>query len=201
MNNFRFRRWVTTNDGTCNFFWSDSLLSTFHVTHLLQPKLYVDIFAFRALNPSQLSSLYFTLPVWWPVLKNSPTVIHACRKRQLKWVPSAWGIAGPPCLRESWMLRPGPLGWGLGAGLTIQPCRKVIVMKPQNGRPGPDLGCRVIWWYFILWVCIGVQENKMFWAEWMPIFPTIILFWNPWWIFCYSRSYTFWILADFRMIC
>jgi hypothetical protein len=40
-------------------------------------------------------------PVWWPGLKNSPTVTHACRKRRLKWVPSAWGIAGPPCLRGS----------------------------------------------------------------------------------------------------
>jgi hypothetical protein len=25
----------------------------------------------------------------------------------------------------------------LGAGLTIQPCKKVTVMKPQKGRPGP----------------------------------------------------------------
>jgi hypothetical protein len=29
-------------------------------------------------------------PVWWPGLKNSSTVTHACRKRRLKWVPSAW---------------------------------------------------------------------------------------------------------------
>jgi hypothetical protein len=27
-------------------------------------------------------------PVWWPGLKNSPTVTHACRKRRLKWVSS-----------------------------------------------------------------------------------------------------------------
>jgi hypothetical protein len=27
------------------------------------------------------------LPVWWPGLKNSPTVTHACSKRLLKWVP------------------------------------------------------------------------------------------------------------------
>jgi hypothetical protein len=27
-----------------------------------------------------------TFPVWWPGNKNSPTVIHACRKRRLKWV-------------------------------------------------------------------------------------------------------------------
>jgi hypothetical protein len=36
--------------------------------------------------------------------------------------------------------RPGPPGWGLGAGLTIQPRKKVIVMKPPKGearaRPG-----------------------------------------------------------------
>jgi hypothetical protein len=29
--------------------------------------------------------------VWRPKNKNSPTVAHACRKRRLKWVPSAWG--------------------------------------------------------------------------------------------------------------
>jgi hypothetical protein len=41
-------------------------------------------------------------PVWWPGLKNSPTVTRACRKRRLKWVPNAWVyIAGPPCLRGS----------------------------------------------------------------------------------------------------
>jgi hypothetical protein len=39
--------------------------------------------------------------VWWLGLQNSPTVTHACRKRRLKWVPSASGIAGPPCPRGS----------------------------------------------------------------------------------------------------
>jgi hypothetical protein len=29
------------------------------------------------------------VPVWWPGLKNSLTVTHACRKRRLKWVPCA----------------------------------------------------------------------------------------------------------------
>jgi hypothetical protein len=33
------------------------------------------------------------LPVWWSGLKNSPTVTHACHKRRLKWVPSAWGYS------------------------------------------------------------------------------------------------------------
>jgi hypothetical protein len=28
---------------------------------------------------------------------NSPTAAHAGSKRRPKWVPSAWGIAGPPC--------------------------------------------------------------------------------------------------------
>jgi hypothetical protein len=32
-------------------------------------------------------------PVWWPGLKNSPTVTRACRKRRLKWVPSIWGYS------------------------------------------------------------------------------------------------------------
>jgi hypothetical protein len=32
-------------------------------------------------------------PVRWPGLKNSPTVTHACHKRRLKWVPSAWGYS------------------------------------------------------------------------------------------------------------
>jgi hypothetical protein len=80
-------------------------------------------------------------------IKNSPTVNHACRKRRLKWVPSAWGIAGSPCLRESKIRRLGPPGWGLGAGLTIQPCKKVIVTELQKWRPGPVLGCRAIWWW------------------------------------------------------
>jgi hypothetical protein len=41
----------------------------------------------------------------------------------------------------------GPPGWGLGTGLTVQPCKKVIVTKPQKGRSGPVLGCRAIWWW------------------------------------------------------
>jgi hypothetical protein len=29
--------------------------------------------------------------VWWPAVKNNPNVANACRKRRLKWAPSAWG--------------------------------------------------------------------------------------------------------------
>jgi hypothetical protein len=47
------------------------------------------------------------------------------------------GIAGPLCLRGSHTWRPGPPGWGLGAGLTIQPRKKVTVTKPQSGGQGP----------------------------------------------------------------
>jgi hypothetical protein len=36
---------------------------------------------------------YASSPMWWSGLKNSPTVTHACRKRRLKWVPSAWGYS------------------------------------------------------------------------------------------------------------
>jgi hypothetical protein len=40
----------------------------------------------------------------------------------------------------------GPPGWGLGAEVTNQHRKKVIVTKPQffYGRPGHDLGCRAI---------------------------------------------------------
>jgi hypothetical protein len=77
-------------------------------------------------------------PVWWPGLKNSPTVTYACRKRLLKWVPSAWGYSwatlSPGVIdTEAWFSR-----LGLGGGLTIQPCKKVIVTKPQKrGGQGP----------------------------------------------------------------
>jgi hypothetical protein len=38
------------------------------------------------------------------------------------------------------MRRPGPPGWGLGAGLTIQLCKKLIVTKPHilRGIQGPN---------------------------------------------------------------
>jgi hypothetical protein len=89
--------------------------------------------------------------VWWPGLKNSPTVTHACRKRRLKWVPSAWGIAGH--------LVSGGHKYGglvlqvgrLGAGLTIQPLKMVFTTK---GRPRPDLGCRAIWWWLLVLVIV-----------------------------------------------
>jgi hypothetical protein len=32
-------------------------------------------------------------PVWWPGVKNSPNVAHACRKRRLKGAPIAWGYS------------------------------------------------------------------------------------------------------------
>jgi hypothetical protein len=90
-------------------------------------------------------SMWLHFPMWWPGLKNSPTVTHACRKRRLKWVPSAWGYSWATLSPEV-IQRPGPPGWGLGAGLKIQPCKNVIVKNPQQERPGPDLGCRAIWW-------------------------------------------------------
>jgi hypothetical protein len=49
-------------------------------------------------------------PVWWPGLKNSPAVTHACRKRRLKRVPSAWGYSwatlSPGAINtETWSFR------------------------------------------------------------------------------------------------
>jgi hypothetical protein len=38
------------------------------------------------------------------------------------------------------MRRPGPPGWGLGAGLTIQPCIKVTVKKPHKGDAMARIG-------------------------------------------------------------
>jgi len=49
--------------------------------------------------------------VWWPGVKNSPNVTHACRKRRLK--------GGPP-------------GWGLGVGLTTPHQKIIIVTKPSD---------------------------------------------------------------------
>jgi hypothetical protein len=72
------------------------------------------------------------LSVWWPEDKNSPNVAHACRKRRLKWVPSAW--------RYSWVtLSPGVTnaeawspGWGLGVGLTAPPRKNPVVRKSKE---------------------------------------------------------------------
>jgi hypothetical protein len=76
--------------------------------------------------------------VWWAGLNNSPTVNHAYRKRRLKWVPSAWGYSWATLSPGVINKRPSPPGWGLVVGLTIQLRKKVIVTKPQKGRPGPD---------------------------------------------------------------
>jgi hypothetical protein len=55
-------------------------------------------------------------PVWWPGLKNSPTVTHACRKKRLKWVPSAWryiwATLSPGVINmEAWSSRLGVGRW------------------------------------------------------------------------------------------
>jgi hypothetical protein len=86
------------------------------------------------------------LPAWWTGLKNSPTVIHACRKRRLKWVPSTWGYSwatlSPGVInKETWSSRLEVGRW------TKNPaCKKVFLRNPKKGRPEPDLDCRAIWW-------------------------------------------------------
>jgi hypothetical protein len=38
------------------------------------------------------------------------------------------------------MRRPDALGWGLGAGLIIQPCKKVIDTKPHKREARARIG-------------------------------------------------------------
>jgi hypothetical protein len=64
-----------------------------------------------------LPPLFYTpILMWWPGLKNSPTVTHACRKRRLKWVPSVWGYSwatlSPRVINtETWSSRLGVGHW------------------------------------------------------------------------------------------
>jgi hypothetical protein len=52
---------------------------------------------------SQTLTYQYTVPVWWPELKNSPTVAHACRKRWLKWVPKLNPkVSSDPCRWGEW---------------------------------------------------------------------------------------------------
>jgi hypothetical protein len=95
--------------------------------------------------PHAVSSLSFVFrhfmasehPVWWPGLKNSSTVTHACRKRRLKCVPSAWGYSWTTQSPGVLIRRLGPPGWGLGAALTIQPRKRLLLRKPKRGGQGP----------------------------------------------------------------
>ena len=54
------------------------------------------------------------IPAWWSKKKkNSPTAVHAGRKRRLEWVPGAWGVQlghPAPGVINRWT---GSLGWGL----------------------------------------------------------------------------------------
>jgi hypothetical protein len=65
--------------------------------------------------------------VWWRGLKNSPTVTHACRKRRLKWVPSAWGYSwatlSPGVINtEAWSSRFGVGCWTNNPALNKSYC-------------------------------------------------------------------------------
>jgi hypothetical protein len=72
------------------------------------------------------------LSVWWPEDKNSLNVARACCKRQLKWVPSAWGYSCVTLSQgvtntEAWSSR-----WGLGMRLTAPPCKNPVVRKSKE---------------------------------------------------------------------
>jgi hypothetical protein len=95
------------------------------------------------------SSIYCYVSVWWPGLNNSPTVTHACFTRRLTWVPSAWGYSrttlSPGITNtETWSSRLGVGPW------TNNPApKKRLLLRNQKGRPGPEFGCRAIWWFTI----------------------------------------------------
>jgi hypothetical protein len=77
--------------------------------------------------------------VWWPGLKNSPTVTHACRKRQLKWEPSAWGYSwgtlSPGVINpEAWSSRLG--GWALDK--QSRPVERLLFRNPNRGGQRPN---------------------------------------------------------------
>jgi hypothetical protein len=133
---------------------ASSTLNTILAIHCTQVTHYplqrMRLYRWAVLNPpicNQFPShLLRNCPVWWLGLKNSPTVTGACRKRRIKWVPSAWGY--------NWVtLSPGVINteaWSsrLGVGLTIQPRKNVIVTKPHEGRPGPEFGWLGWWWWW-----------------------------------------------------
>jgi hypothetical protein len=75
--------------------------------------------------------------VWWPGLKNSPTVTHACRKRRLLWVPSAWGyrwatLSPGDVNTETWSSRLG--GWALDK--QSSPVKRLLLWNPIRGGQG-----------------------------------------------------------------
>jgi hypothetical protein len=86
--------------------------------------------------------------VWWPEDKNSPNVTHACCKRWLKWVTSAWGKAGSPCLLRSQIRRPGPPGWGFG--ICWQP-HPIEILLSGNRRKAMvhDMPPCQRWWKYV----------------------------------------------------
>jgi hypothetical protein len=76
--------------------------------------------------------------LWWPGLKNSPTVTHACRKRSIKWVPSAWGYSwatlSPGVINtEVWSSRLGVGGWTNNPA----PRKGYMLRNPIRGGQGP----------------------------------------------------------------
>jgi hypothetical protein len=82
--------------------------------HMLEANSFI-IYSFTYLYVVCLTKLS-QFPVWWPGLKSNPTVTHACRKRRLKWVPSAWGYSwatlSPGVINtEAWSSRLGVGRW------------------------------------------------------------------------------------------
>jgi hypothetical protein len=99
----------------------ETLTSTCQSTRLQNPEEELFSLLFATVNSPQCCycfRIYYHqyIPVWWPGLKNSPTVTHSCRKRRLKWVPSVWGYSwatlSPGVIHtETWSSRLGVGRW------------------------------------------------------------------------------------------
>jgi hypothetical protein len=67
--------------------------------------------------------------------KNSHNVVHACPKRQLKWIPTVRGTAGPPCLRGTYIRRHDLPHCGWAWGLLPHPVKQLLSRNPKRCKP------------------------------------------------------------------
>jgi hypothetical protein len=80
--------------------------------------IYLNVFIYFTLvsemkTPSYTKYLKIKAPRVVTGEKNSPTVAHACHKRRLKWVLSAWEYNWATQFPGDINMETGPPGWGL----------------------------------------------------------------------------------------
>jgi len=64
--------------------------------------------------------------------KNSPNVVHACRKRRLNWIPSVRGYSWTTLSLEDMNTEAWSTGLWLGVRLTPTPSETIVVKKFQE---------------------------------------------------------------------